>query len=203
LTELGSSVGTVTVSDSRFVWKNNQLLLDSSVYFNKTEQLNTQVEIEVTDAIDPSNVVSFILPIELKSNPSPWHNDKQRYNTNFDIGSGGEQLVNAIDALVIINRLNRDPERKLPVFRISSPEQTEFQFDVNNDGFVNAIDALMVINHLNRPGEGESASVYGVAEGERVITEQNDRSYFDVLFTDAALAELVSEELRRKQKRWF
>jgi hypothetical protein len=61
----------------------------------------------------------------------------------------------------------------------------------------------MVINHLNRPGEGESASVYGVAEGERVITEQNDRSYFDVLFTDAALAELVSEELRRKQKRWF
>lgn len=203
LTELVSSVGTVTVSDSRFVWKNNQLLLDSSVYFNKTEQLNTQVEIEVTDAIDPSNVVSFILPIELKSNPSPWHNDKQRYNTNFDIGSGGEQLVNAIDALVIINRLNRDPERKLPVFRISSPEQTEFQFDVNNDGFVNAIDALMVINHLNRPGEGESASVYGVAEGERVITEQNDRSYFDVLFTDAALAELVSEELRRKQKRWF
>lgn len=203
LQELVSSVGTVTLSDNRFVWKNNQLLLNTAAYFRKTEQRNTQLKIEVTDATDPTKVVSFILPIALKSNPSPWHNDKQKYNTNFDTGLGGEQLVNAIDALVIINRLNRDPERRLPVFRISSPEQNEFQFDVNNDGFVNAIDALMVINYLNRPGEGESSSAYEMAEVECEIAGKNEKSLFDGMYADAALADLVNEEFRRKQKRWF
>jgi len=83
-------------------------------------------------------------------NTNPWHNKRQKYNTNFDIDAQGNDVVNAIDALTIINSLNRvGGSYKLPAFRRAAPGAVELQYDVNNDGNVTAIDALVVINYLN------------------------------------------------------
>jgi hypothetical protein len=56
-------------------------------------------------------------------------------------------VLNAIDALLIINRLNRTGSRYfIPGV---DPEAPPY-FDINGDGLLNAIDALLVINELNR-----------------------------------------------------
>jgi|LakMenEpi03Aug12_release.lakeMendotaPanAssembly.Ray.scaffolds.fasta_scaffold01235_26 hypothetical protein len=56
-------------------------------------------------------------------------------------------FVNAIDALLIINRLNRTGSRYfIPGV---DPEAPPY-LDTNGDGLLNAIDALVVINELNR-----------------------------------------------------
>ncbi|MCM2371111.1 CARDB domain-containing protein [Aporhodopirellula aestuarii] len=67
----------------------------------------------------------------------------------FDVeGTNGHT---ALDALVIINELNRNRDRKLPV-----PPTPKPFYDPNGDGFVTELDALVIINQLNR----ESAAAF-------------------------------------------
>jgi hypothetical protein len=101
------------------------------------------------------------------------NNDQNFYTNSFDIAFANEDnrwltnrankydvtrdsFVNAIDALVIINRLNH--------FGATSVENFDTNaalVDVNEDGHVNAMDALNVINYLNRMSGGSS-----LGEGE-------------------------------------
>src|SRR6056297_863176 len=55
-------------------------------------------------------------------------------------------LVEPLDALQVINRLNLSQDHQLP------PDRTDGEsfYDTNGDGRVSAIDALLVINVLNR-----------------------------------------------------
>jgi hypothetical protein len=73
----------------------------------------------------------------------PWHNFVLSADAN---GSGN---LTALDALVIINELDRrdlvNTHGRLPRSRGAS----KFYYDVNEDGFVDALDALRVINSLS------------------------------------------------------
>ena len=60
----------------------------------------------------------------------------------LDVNADG--FVSGIDALLIINRLNRDEGGAL-----SDRSVDDAYIDVNRDGFLSGIDALLVINHLN------------------------------------------------------
>ncbi|MBL8868680.1 MAG: putative Ig domain-containing protein [Planctomycetaceae bacterium] len=70
---------------------------------------------------------------------SDWLNPIRPNDVNNDLH------LNSMDALVVINSLNRDGQRELSAKR---PALAPFM-DTNGDRFVNAMDALRVINHLN------------------------------------------------------
>lgn len=96
---------------------------------------------------------------KLTISANPYQNSTNR----FDVS--GDGFVSAIDALQLINFLNINGPRPLPL----PPGMLSPRFpDVDGNGFINAIDALAVINYLNsRPaGEGE-----GNAEGEGDVNE--------------------------------
>lgn len=89
--------------------------------------------------------------LALASVENPWQNILPQ-----DVNNSGS--IQAIDALVIINDLNRKGVRDLPV-RLTGDDQIPNFLDVSGDGKVTPIDALAVINWINRnPGgaEGES-----------------------------------------------
>lgn len=67
-----------------------------------------------------------------------WQNNQQSRDVNQD-GS-----VTPVDALVILNRLNDNPETLLPAQR----DQGQPMFDVNGDRSVTPVDALQVLNSL-------------------------------------------------------
>ncbi|KAA1258524.1 Matrixin [Rubripirellula obstinata] len=71
-----------------------------------------------------------------------------------DVDANGR--VEAFDALLIINRLDRASSNRVPV---DSADRGPNFFDVNGSGDITAFDALMVINNIGRPApifEGES-----------------------------------------------
>jgi RHS repeat-associated protein len=84
-----------------------------------------------------------------------WQNPARPTDVNNDMA------VSPLDALLVINELNREGSRDLGV----RPHQLARYLDTNGDGSVSAIDALRVINQLNRSDnlspvrtEGESES---------------------------------------------
>lgn len=84
----------------------------------------------------------------IEENTAPW------MNVNEPLDVNGNTQVQSIDALVIINYLNRVPDDRVPM-------DVEFRpafMDVNGNNRVEPIDALQIINYLNRnpSGEGEA-----------------------------------------------
>lgn len=84
-----------------------------------------------------------------------WHNAVHP----VDVSGDPDSSVSPVDALVIINELNRaryiEPSTgKLPK-QLDTPNETTPYYDVNCDGAVSPVDALIVINYLNRVGPGE------------------------------------------------
>jgi hypothetical protein len=77
------------------------------------------------------------------------------HNAGAPVDVNDDQMVSPVDALIVINDLNRNGIRAL-----LGDNQTGNYVDVNGDGYATPLDALLVINHLNREGIGE-------AEGER------------------------------------
>ncbi len=67
--------------------------------------------------------------------------------------------VSALDALLVINQLNRTGSDTNGTSGLPSPDATAWAnlyYDQNGDGQVSALDALRVINDLNRRGNGTS-----------------------------------------------
>jgi hypothetical protein len=90
---------------------------------------------------------------------SPWQNSANRFDAN------SSNNITSMDALVIINELNRGGNPDLSLRGISTPPYV----DVSGDGFLTAIDALQVINYLNlrggASGEGDDDSAYSGNSG--------------------------------------
>jgi hypothetical protein len=86
----------------------------------------------------PTNNVDF----SFEHMTSDWQNPNNRFDTD------NNNSINAMDALVIINELNRGGSSDLSLRGISAPPFV----DVSGDGFLTAIDALQVINYLNNRG---------------------------------------------------
>lgn len=104
------------------------------------------------------------------ANDTPWRNVLQATDVNND------GRVSALDALIVINRLNRDEASALPTPTANEPFGG-FYFDVSGDNHATALDALRVINHLNRSdgaaatAEGEPAGALLAASGSAVTAE--------------------------------
>ncbi|WP_203328907.1 dockerin type I domain-containing protein [Candidatus Laterigemmans baculatus] len=85
------------------------------------------------------------LAVPLVVVPSPWQNPLHALDANND------GIVSPLDALVVINDLNRIGGRILDA---SDPEGPFV--DINGDGWLSPLDALQVVNYLNRmPSHGE------------------------------------------------
>ena len=84
----------------------------------------------------------------------------------------GGLVLRALEALLVINRLNRTP----PGTWVEPPapgESPVYYWDVNGNGTIEARDALAVINYLNRggSGEGESSGVQPLAAARGELAE--------------------------------
>jgi hypothetical protein len=120
-------------SDGSFTYTPNS-------HFNREDTFEYYVD-DGTYESDPATVTITV------ATAFPWYNGHNRLNVNDDT------LVTPIDALLIINALNRGESGRLPLER-PRPLTTPF-YDVNRDGYLSPIDALQVINYLNRGGDGE------------------------------------------------
>lgn len=93
----------------------------------------------------------FVIDQGIPSPASNEHNVFHNHETPTDIN--GDQSVNAIDALVAINHINRNGgSMLLPSNGDGAWMQNDL--DVNGDRWISAMDALMVINHLKRSDYG-------------------------------------------------
>ncbi len=90
----------------------------------------------------------------------PKWNERDPFDTNDD------GFYSAIDALWIINRLNKGGAGSTEFEEVAAP-----YYDSSQDNFVSPIDALLVINHLNQvfAGDGEVGHArYGLAMPPRL-----------------------------------
>ena len=92
-----------------------------------------------------------------------WH------NAELPADVDGNQSVVPLDALILVNELNRGGSR--PLLEPAGVEGESFRqsmyYDVNNDGHLSPLDAIQVINFLNTPvseaeGEAKESLVPGV-----------------------------------------
>ncbi len=105
-----------------------------------------------------------------------WQNPGISVNARFDVSN--DQFVTPLDALLIINDLNKSGGRQLPS-GTNATEKPPPYFDVSGDGFLSAINALLVIDFLNQQvagGEGETP----VASSER---EPGDNNAIDFIMS--------------------
>lgn len=105
---------------------------------------------------DNVGTTSNVAQVRVTVISSAWQNPSNRFDVNADT------FVSAIDALIVINTINRNGGSFPLIPGVSAPPPPYLDVDGNN--VVNSQDALNVINELNRRsgvGEGE-----GSAEGE-------------------------------------
>jgi hypothetical protein len=97
-----------------------------------------------------------------------WHNK----NNPMDVTRDG--WVTALDALVLINKLNRTGSEYL----LGSADSVQYLYDVSGDGYISPLDVLRTINWLNgnRGGEGESSAEMDTIEP--VYGSSSDRAMF-------------------------
>ncbi len=82
----------------------------------------------------------------LASSISPWQNQTNRFDVNND------NLISALDVLVVINEINRNEARSLDGSGLSPIPY----YDVDGNRSIEALDVLIVINYINaNPGQGE------------------------------------------------
>lgn len=124
-------------------------------------------------------------------NVTPHHNSWYGKDVNNDL------RVTPMDALVVLNELNRNGARDL-----SGVDVQPFKFvDVNGDNKITALDALQVINALNR-GSGEDVPVVEVMLG---LTNDAGQSLLTpgTRTADLSVGDIVNLEILYDDKRLF
>ena len=154
-------IGKIVLVDS--TWKNGSIHLPAGVTTGPII-----VDGDVLDWNDPDGLPMQsgyrleVIQSGLQQNafviPASWTNPTD----NLDVNNDG--FLSPIDALLVINQLNRSgttqPARPSLLGDLPAPFR-----DSNGDSFVSPLDALLVINRLNRRGDGE---------GEVSVAEQLD-----------------------------
>jgi hypothetical protein len=90
----------------------------------------------VSDPIPPARWLFDSVTVVI----TPFQNESQPEDVDED------GWITPLDALLVINDLNRNGPRSL----VDSGERPEHLVDVNGDDYASAVDALLVINRLNR-----------------------------------------------------
>lgn len=115
------------------------------------------------DAVPVDQIIydsQSILVTSGSASPEPLH------NADLPVDVNGDNLVTAIDALIVINQMARSrPEGEFA----SNSTGPSFFYDVNGDGHISAVDALRVINWLNRPNSGSSEPIALVEESSSEV----------------------------------
>ena len=76
------------------------------------------------------------------------------HNTVESLDVNNDGHTSAIDALVIINLLNKEANQELRIQGgLQGRTQPYWFIDTNNDGHLSPLDALNIVNHLNSVGE--------------------------------------------------
>ena len=91
-----------------------------------------------------------------------FHNARNQFDVNND------GFVSPIDALGVINSLNKGGSRGLNSGNGEGEGGSHLYIDVNADGSLSPIDALLVINRLNSRGSGEGESSEDLSVGATV-----------------------------------
>ncbi|MEM9588646.1 MAG: Ig-like domain-containing protein, partial [Planctomycetota bacterium] len=119
---------------------------------------------------DASGRVSNTATVQVQVLASPGQNPA----LNSDVNDDG--FVTPIDALLVINKLNRDLQPGQDRIPVDPDAPRPNYFDVSGDQFISPIDALQVINALNRigPSAGEGELVAPPTENSAAETGSVD-----------------------------
>jgi hypothetical protein len=110
----------------------------------------------------------------------------QNAKLRFDVNRDG--IATPLDALIVINDLNRNGMRWVPT---DTPSYLLKALDVSGDQHIDPMDALQVINYLNRQtGQG--------SEGEHV--DRVDFASIDDLY--ATIGYFADDDIRKRKARW-
>ena len=111
-------------------------------------------------------------------------NTRPRRNPLNPLDVNGDGLVSAIDALLIINEINKNGAHEIP----STTAAIAPFWDVNGDGFVSSIDVLRVVNALNgdvssegegtEPGVSEQGLASDLETSEITVLSHVDQSFW-------------------------
>lgn len=123
----------------------------------------------------------------LQKQISPWQNQAQREDVDND------QIITAIDVLVLINEINRNGAREL----VSADGASPPYLDVNGDRILEAIDVLIVINYINSHLSGGGGAGEG-SDGEGEAHPASSWVDFDHAFADSAFGEELIPGRRRR-----
>ena len=122
-----------------------------------------------------------------------FQNPLNRYDVN------GDGITSPIDALLVINALNRDGSLALPLIRSEATAVYAPFVDTSGDFYLSPVDALMVINALNSGvgGEGEGAAA---GEGEAAVLVAASSRYsvlpaLDIGIVQAATARVTPSDV--------
>ena len=169
----------------------NAAVVDGVIRFTPTMKFLGQVNLWYT-VRNVDNYESLPIEVVVEVNGSLYRNPKNPFDVNDD------NWTNAMDALVIINELNRRGGG--PIESINKPAPP--YYDANGDYHLTAIDALVVINYLqrnhysNNNGDGN-----GLGEGEFAV----DRVFGDLASNrdQIGLAEFfddLDEQIQRRKR---
>ena len=109
----------------------------------------------------------------------------------LDVDNDG--VISPLDVLMLVNSLNRDGSRNLPILN-STPE---YYYDVNSDESLSPLDVLLVVNFLNRldgnaEGESQSSPSYSISD---LLFEEDQW-----LWEPSLHATELSDPLRRRRR---
>lgn len=125
-----------------------QLRSDGGFTYTPATKFNRE-DVFTYVASDGGSESPYVTVVIVLSTAYPWYNGIEPLDVNDDAA------VTPLDALLIINALNRGEAGGLPTSR-PRPLPAPF-LDVSRDGGLRPLDALLVINYLNRgDGEGEA-----------------------------------------------
>ena len=152
------------VSDQRFEIVGSILKLRSDIALIFDLEPYVDLTISARSLSEPSQLIESFARIEVLPNPTPWTNITSPLDVN------GDDIINAIDALIIINHLNNNggPQALPGIATSRTTRGTPDYIDVNGDGSVGAIDALIVINRIRR----SSATIDGDRDGSIGISRE-------------------------------
>lgn len=143
------------LSDDRFEILGDTVRLKGDRFLAADE---SRVEIQLREP--DSEVVPRSVLVDIIDVPA-WQNLSIPEDVNDD------QAITALDALILINRMNENQIGTL------GPRPLDFAafYDVTGDGNLTAVDALRVINALNAPARGASEALEATTVLEAVVSQ--------------------------------
>lgn len=171
VTELASSDDTKLGNNS--IGQAGDTTVDSdSLVLNYVVATAGNIFVEVTAKASATGSYDLLIA-NTSANEFPWHNATNPLNVD---ASSDTPLVNAFDAIAVINEIN-NPVITNPDFTFPVPADgltPPPYLDVDRDGLLTAFDAILIINYLNlNPlgGPGQEYVPSGSSGGEAIEAE--------------------------------